>query len=273
MILWLVQSTADDADLARGNVPPGLLSPGEAARLAGLRTPKRQHDWLLGRWTAKQLVQRYVKQVTGTDIALPAIEIVNDGDGVPGVVLATTEGAAQGIEVGPGPLSLSISHCEEVALCALLVSTRGAPHREPGTGSSPPPAVGQPQVGADIERIRPRARSFVTDYFTPAEIDQVDGAAADLHDTLVTTVWSAKEAALKALHLGLTIDTRRVECRVTTAFPPPDSWQPLVVTYRPYAEGAGMPTGHALPGWWRTLGVYVLTLVVSEPTKTIPELI
>ncbi|QLQ07474.1 MAG: hypothetical protein HZY76_16610 [Anaerolineae bacterium] len=39
MILWLVQSTADHIDLAHGRVPPGLLGPQEALRLAGLRTP------------------------------------------------------------------------------------------------------------------------------------------------------------------------------------------------------------------------------------------
>ncbi len=33
---------------------------------------------------------------------------------------------------------------------------------------------------------------------------------ADLVDTLVTATWSAKEAVLKALQLGLTVDTRRV---------------------------------------------------------------
>ncbi|QLQ07473.1 MAG: hypothetical protein HZY76_16605 [Anaerolineae bacterium] len=36
----------------------------------------------------------------------------------------------------------------------------------------PAPTAGPPPVGADIERIRPRIRRFVTDYFTAVEIDQ-----------------------------------------------------------------------------------------------------
>jgi 4'-phosphopantetheinyl transferase len=270
MILWLVQSTADDADLARGAASPGLLSPGEAARLAGLRTPKRQHDWLLGRWTAKHLVQRYVKQATGTDIALPAIEIVNDGDGVPMIVTPGTDAAFPSTTAPMQDLALSISHCEEYALCALL-----APDSQPGNtaaNESPSPGGIRTGMGADIERIRPRARRFVEDYFTAAEVALVDQAPAGMQDMLVTTIWSAKEAALKAVHLGLTVDTRRVACCLETALPY-DTWQPLTVTYSPYSGATEPPASHILPGWWRTLGAYVLTIVVTEDGMARPELI
>ncbi len=262
MILWLVQSTADHIDLAHGRVPPGLLGPQEALRLAGLRTPKRRHDWLLGRWTAKQLVRRYVERTTAVDVELAAIEIVNDDDGVPAVVLSPAAAAASGLTAGS--VSLSISHCEELALCALRVAAADA-------GPGRPPTAGPPPVGADIERVRPRIRRFVTDYFTAVEIDQLAGAAAGQYDTLVTAIWSAKEAALKALHLGLTVDTRRVECRMASTLPDPTRWQPLAVTYRPYAVGDETPPDRVLPGWWRTWGAYVLTIVTDggpgrEPT-------
>lgn len=268
MIFWLVQSTADHPDLARGAAPPGLLSSREQARLAELRTPKRRHDWLLGRWTAKQLVQRYVKQVAGEQVVLPAIEIVNDRDGVPAVELAATSRPATGsAAVAP---SLSISHCEEYALCVLLASTGGSLARESQAGRMLPPANDAPAVGADIERIRPRARYFVTDYFTPAEVDLVDRTPAGLQDTIVTAIWSTKEAALKAVHLGLSVDTRRVDCQlaVTDAH---ERWQPLVVTYRPYPDGSGTVSSRRLFGWWRTLDVYVLTIVVTEEMRSLPE--
>jgi phosphopantetheinyl transferase len=55
---------------------------------------------LLGRWTAKNLVQRYVTQTTGETVALDAIFIGADADGAPYV--ARGEGRL--------PVSLSISH-------------------------------------------------------------------------------------------------------------------------------------------------------------------
>ncbi|MCZ7667962.1 MAG: 4'-phosphopantetheinyl transferase superfamily protein [Chloroflexi bacterium] len=63
-----------------------------------------------------------------------------------------------------------------------------------------------------MERIASRSPEFVTDYFTKEEQVLVDRASADMRDVAVTAVWSAKEAALKALHLGLTVDTRAVTC-------------------------------------------------------------
>ncbi len=268
MIYWLVQTTADHPDLARGAAPPGLLSLREQARLAELRTPKRQHDWLLGRWTAKQLVQRYVMQVAGEHVALPAIEIVNDRDGVPAVELVATSRPATGS--GAATPALSISHCEEYALCVLLAAAGSSLAREPDAGRAPPPANDAPAVGADIERVRPRARHFVTDYFTPAEIEQVDRTPAGLQDTLVTAIWSTKEAALKAVHLGLSVDTRRVDCQLA-ATDAHARWQPLVVTYWPYPDDSGAVSSRRLFGWWRTLDAYVLTIVVTEETRLLPE--
>lgn len=251
MIVWLVQSTSEHPDLAGGRAPVGLLSAREHERLASLRTPKRQHDWLLGRWTAKQLVKSYVEQTAGVTIALADIDINNNRDGVPLVTVAPDGSVSGEVVARIPPLALSISHCEEFALCALA--------------AAPPQAV-----GADIERIRPRARNFVTDYFTPAEIDQVDGAPAGLKDTIVTAIWSSKEAALKAVQLGLSVDTRRVECQLA-ATAAHDRWQPLVVTYWPYPDASGAVSGRRLVGSWCTLDVYVLTIVVTEEMRSLPE--
>ncbi len=175
-------------------------------------------------------------------------------------------------------MSLSISHCDDHAFCAL--SDRQSV-----------------RVGADIERIEPRARQFAEDYFTAAELEHVRAAPPDDRDTIVTLIWSAKEAALKALHLGLTVDTRSVAIGLEPTSRFGASWMPLAVSgalnlvgapagrrhqtlpnaggaagarpsaasnpaaSAPLVGAAGSPPQLLLNGWWRVMDAYVLTLV------------
>ena len=84
-------------------------------------------------------------------------------------------------------------------------------------------------VGADIEHVEPRDPAFVRDFFTTGEAERVWRCPAKQRDTLVTVLWSAKEAVLKVLRLGLTVDTRRVELRhVVGLEPPTDPLRPPV---------------------------------------------
>ena len=62
-----------------------------------------------------------------------------------------------------------------------------------------------------MELIEPRSPEFVETWFTRSESERVMRAAPHCLDSLVTMIWSAKEATLKALRTGLSIDTRRVE--------------------------------------------------------------
>ncbi len=167
---WLTRSA--------GEVPEdnGWLSAGEAAVARGLRVPKRERDWLLGRWTAKQALASHLEEVPD----LTRLEIRAAADGAPEAFL----------DGEPLPLTLSLSHTAGQALCTLL---------EGGA------------LGCDLERVESRSEFFVEDYFTAAEQEQVAGAAeADLalYENLI---WSAKESALKALRVGLRADTRSVE--------------------------------------------------------------
>ena len=86
MIHWLIQSSADHPDLARGIAPAGLLSGAEQTRLAALKTEKRRRDWLLGRWTAKRLIQTYVERQTGLRPPLDAVVIEAEPSGAPRVI-------------------------------------------------------------------------------------------------------------------------------------------------------------------------------------------
>lgn len=242
MIHWLVQSAAIHPDLRNAQAPADLLTPAEEARLATLRTPKRRRDWLLGRWTAKLLTQRYLAAAGGPRTALAAIEIVNDDDGAPYVRLieAGTAGARR-LDV-----CLTISHCHETALCALTAANR---KDEAGVLS----------IGCDIEHVEPREANFVETFYTPDEIRQVKMIAPAWRDTLVTAIWSAKEAALKVVRRGLTVDTRRVNCQFDLATLPDGDWRPLRIAYQPEPLGQS----EEMQGWWTLHGPFVLALAAG----------
>ncbi len=179
MLHWLAQSADGQPDLERGIPPSGLLAAAELAAFERLATAKRRADWLLGRWTAKHLAQAVLCDQRGHPIPLAELVIAADASGVPYLI-------------DHPQMSISIGHSGRRAFCAL---TDGG------------------QVGADIEQIAPRSDAFIADYFTESERDAVNAAAPDDRHTIANVIWSAKEAALKALHLGLTVDTRAVECR------------------------------------------------------------
>ncbi|MEN9935778.1 MAG: hypothetical protein RLZZ387_2357 [Chloroflexota bacterium] len=270
MIHYLLQSSADHPGLAEGVPPEGLLSAAERERFESLGTAKRRRDWLLGRWTAKRLLQTTLRQ-QGCDLPLDALEIRAAPDGAPEVVLAHAADGAPEVFVGQRATqhsalstqhsalstqySLSISHSRGRALCALSV----------GGGLA---------VGCDIELVELRSPGFARDYFTEDERALLAGAPAEQRDTLVTTIWSAKEAALKALRLGLTVDTRAVTClpelvplaaggaggsQGGSAHQPCGEgvWHPIAITTDPALLDRPDP---CLRGWWRVAGDFALTL-------------
>jgi len=253
MIEWLIQSTAGHPALARGIAPAGLLSEQEQLRLVELKTVKRRSDWLIGRWTAKHLIQAYVERQIGAQPLLNTLTVINDPDGAPRIIADCRLHNADydlNLQSAIYNLQLSISHCNGYAFCALS-----------DTGSA--------QIGVDIERVEPRAAAFAEDYFTAHELGQLRAAPPESRDTMVTLIWSAKEAALKALRLGLTVDTRKVSCTIAPAVQAAPAWAALGVRAAPGLLGERETI---FQGWWRQLGQYVLTMVVmgDQPMDNIP---
>jgi 4'-phosphopantetheinyl transferase len=233
------------SDLSAGSAapPPAWLGPAERRRAQGLLVEKRRADWLLGRLAAKRLVARILAEVVRMDLPLDAFDIVTEPSGAPVVRLA---------DGGTLPVGVSISHSEGTAFCAAWSD-----------------AGGILSVGADLERIAPRPEGFVRDFFRPAEAAAWEALPAGSgRDLFASAVWSAKEAVLKALRLGLSVDTRSVEILLSEeeasgagGLPRPDGggWKGFAACCSPGLPGGEVP----IAGFWREKDGFVMTVAVA----------
>jgi len=243
-VFWLEQTEAD--------VPPenDWLGPSEAVQLDGLRFAKRRADWRLGRWTAKRALAAYLNMSGDGHETLAGIEIRPAASGAPEVFLANR----------PAALAISLSHRAPTAICAVM------------------PAGGA--LGCDLEEIEPHSDAFLADYFTTEEQALVARTLPANRPRLLALLWSGKESALKALHVGLRLDTRSVIVS-------PSSWlnglesqakeeveraeNPALASPPSYESGSWFPLrvrytkGQIFHGWWLSTGSLVRTLVADPP--------
>jgi 4'-phosphopantetheinyl transferase len=219
-IYWTL--TAGPADAAQD--PARFLSAAELENLASFRFRKRRSEWLLGRWAAKALLR-----------CLPGYRQLDPRQ----IEIGTASGGAPRVRLADGrrfPGALSISHRDGLAFCAAVL-TEGL------------------NLGADLEKVESRSEAFLADYLTPAEQAWVRRQPALQRAAAAALVWSAKEAVLKALEIGLGWDTRWVEVGGTDLFPGegPAAWRPLQVSSAAREE-------HPWSAWWRRTGGHVMTL-------------
>ena len=168
----------------------------------------------------------------GSDLA--RIELLNHLTGAPYV------------EVDGGPAGVDVSLTDRAGHAVGLVGPVGT---GPGT------------LGVDLELVEPRSEGFVTDFLTPAEAAWVRARRAahgeDGWQAAANLLWSAKEAALKVLRVGLRADTRSVPVTVDDGVRA-DGWGPFTVR----AE-----QGPVLHGWWRREGRFLLTVAYAAPQQ------
>jgi 4'-phosphopantetheinyl transferase len=209
------------------------LSPAERTTYDRFRFDARRKSWLAGRFTAKLLLSHVLNG--GRSVPVPnklaQIEIRNNDLGAPNAVHHG--------QIIPG--SLSISHSGD--WCAVAF----APSRL--------------KVGIDIEKITPRSAGFMQDYFTNNEIALVSPTnesrfAEDRQAETVTLIWSAKEALLKAMGIGLRLDTRHIEVSSIGAVEQAEAlgWKRL-----------GLSSIHLstrIDAYWQKVNGYQLTLAV-----------
>ncbi|MBI4346706.1 MAG: 4'-phosphopantetheinyl transferase superfamily protein [Elusimicrobia bacterium] len=156
------------------------LSAGERRTLEGLRTPKRKRDWLSARVAAKRVVGRRLRAL-GHPTPSADIEIASHESREPFV--ADEEGDPD------ESLPVSLSHAGDYGACAL-----GAP----GT-----------RVGMDLERIEPRDPAWRELMADDSELEPDSLGSPEA----LTRLWTAKEAVLKLLGVGLSVDLRGVMLR------------------------------------------------------------
>lgn len=223
-LYWLLQNCNDVPDDSR------WLTDNEKKWLAAMCFEKRRADWRLGRWTAKHALAAYVNSFVGVSLSLEDIEISNDADGAPH---ARYEAAGE--------------------CCALSISHRGG-----AALSVVAPAAWR--IGCDLELIEPRSAEFVGDYFTATERCFVHDVPKQYQACLIALIWSAKESALKALALGLRLDTRDVEViRYGWSNDSQGNWQPLTIR--------SMNATQTFHGWWCTQNNRVLTMLATVPAE------
>ena len=238
-VYWLEQT---EADVPAAN---DWLSENEAVHFASLRFAKRRRDWRLGRWTAKLAMAAY-RNLPGDSQTLRNVEIRPALSGAPEVFFAGQ----------PALVTISLSHCEGVAMCAVAPSSVA--------------------LGCDLEIIETRSECFTADYFTAEEVRLVARACADDRARLLTLLWSGKECALKALRVGLRFDTRSVVVSLDDLEPysaeagvGPDA--DSVFTLQPHGANRWLPFharctgGETFHGWWQNTKNLVRTLVAAPP--------
>lgn len=220
-IYWLLQ---DKTDLPNDDA---WLSPQERSILKEMQFPKRQEDWKLGRWTAKQLIYSYLKTIDSRTHYFSELEILAEEDGAPQLF----------IQQKPFPLKISLSHRANTAFCVLDPFIR--------------------EVGCDLELIEERSDAFISDYFTFEEKLKVIIVPDSDKSLFANLIWSAKESALKTLHQGLKSDTRSIVIQFsdTTNY---QDWNQLKARSSEFVK--------ELYGWWRVINGFVLTIMTDSPT-------
>jgi len=123
------------------------------------------------------------------------------------------------------------------------------------------------EVGVDVETMRPRARALELSqrFFAPAETARLGGLPEDrrLHGFL--TLWTAKEAVLKAHGGGLSYGLHRVSFSLNENVATPETFEGDVGSagewqVRPLALGDGLVSAVAWRGEKRTLRVFTFPL-------------
>jgi 4'-phosphopantetheinyl transferase len=231
MFRHVLVRSSEHPSLAQGQAWPGLLSAREEDILAGLALLPRRRKWLLGRAAAKRLLGEVPSL---RDVPATGLSVLNRPSGEPFVLV---EGQ------GEWSYAISLSHRAQAGLAAAA--------KAPDQG-----------IGADVETIEPRAPALVRQFFTESEAALVAGSG-DNRDEVVARIWSAKEAVLKLLGLGLRLDTRAIEVSLdgTQDADCPEGFAPMAVKL--HVDQIPRPLPSAIRAVWRREADLVLTVVSS----------
>ena len=189
-----VWTIALDVDAAQASAQLDLLSGEERVRAARLRTTEARLQFILVHGVVRTILGQYA----GTAPRDLRIETTPSGKPV----------------LGGGGYAFSLAHSDALAVCA--VSAGG-------------------QLGVDLERIRPApdADAIVRRYFARAEVAEYEQLPAEERLAGFYSLWTRKEAFVKATGEGLQIPLDSFEVELA-----PGSATPRLVNHRALPGGA-----------------------------------
>ena len=197
MIRWLLARPGPGLD------DHGFLCLSEVHEGRRYRHPGRYRQWLLGRAAAKTLLQRTAGELA---IEVPQHKQIH--------IRRTPTGWPQPLTLQGQhlPVSLSISHSGEQALCAVCPDLEGT-------------------VGADIEVVDERPRHFYEDFYTDGERELLEQLPIELGHKVGTIIWCIKEAVLKARRTGFHNSATSIDV-LSLDLSEPRTWKKAVVESR-----------------------------------------
>jgi malonyl CoA-acyl carrier protein transacylase/phosphopantetheinyl transferase (holo-ACP synthase) len=161
------------------------LSPQEISQFSSMKaSPERLDEWLFGRIVAKDAIRSSWFKYRGERLFPADIEIVPDSHGRP-------IGRMRGGAIEQSLPTVSISHTDGIIVAL---------------------AAFHPHVGIDIEKIKPREKSFEEIAFDSNERNLLDAFGQDRNEG-IARFWCAKEAVGKALGRGLVEGPRTLVIR------------------------------------------------------------
>ena len=223
-IYWNFTLTDPQRIAAAAAEPGRYLGPAEQAEYSRLRMDKRKREFVSSRMAAKDLYVAAYPQLPAFDPVM--VEVKKEASGEPYLVNHGQRHAGV----------FSLSHSGEAVFCALASSATV-------------------RFGVDLELIEPRSDEFIQDYLTRSEADIAFQLAGQARWEWVTLAWCSKEALLKGLALGLSVDTRQVELVCVQAGQDRDGWR--IATLNVHLPDAGAWQVHC-----RRESQFLLTLAV-----------
>lgn len=201
-----------------------LLGEQEREYLNSLRIEKRRSEWLAGRLALKRLLQAVHAELAGRELS--EIQILKLENGAPCLLIDNDLRLNE---------SISLSHSNRHVFCAY--------------------ADEKDLLGVDLELVEKRSLDFIQDFFTVDEIHQLNLCPPADHPFLANIIWSAKEAILKALSLGLTVDTRRINIQPGSSIISSPGWNSFGFTTDLIDKDLRL--------YWRRDDEFVLTICVT----------
>ena len=228
-VFWSFSAIKEELTKDLGFEPISYLGRQEREYLDTLRFEKRRSEWFAGRIALKHLLLAANPALSQHE--LPKIQILKTEVGAPYLL----------IDGDSHPNNkISLSHSNGYVFCAFSNE--------------------YDHLGVDLERVEKRPQDFMQDFFTPDELDHISRLPSESHPLIATLIWSAKEAVLKALSLGLKVDTRKVNVQIESSIPSDLGWNSLRFTTNLIKE--------TMPLYWRRENEFVLTACVGEHQPT-----